>query len=611
MCGILCSFALHPGDQDETYSTLIARLREANQLRGPDSNKSHLVAVGQSTPSDHLLVSFYASVLHLRGDHVVPQPHIGEGGNILCWNGEIFDGIDVAPEQNDGALLFSLLQSTDSNRVPDVLKRVEGPYAFIYYHRHSNRLFFGRDPLGRRSLLIHKPTPDLPCFILTSVSAPIVTEGHGGRFKFEEVPAENLSSLDVDNVSSLELASFDSKLQSVARSSAGSALEFVTPERINRDTPPPDHPLPWEIPSSVVDEFIDQLERSVILRVRDIPKPPMPTTSASTPPSRVAVLFSGGIDCTILAFLAHRHVPLEEPIDLLNVAFENPRSLAAQKTTKPAPKKAKGKKKIGKDAPGQDINEQEHKVSEHGDRDKGDEVPSRDGDPTYMVPDRVTGLEEVEELRRLCPGRTWNFVHIDVTYEESTRERPKIEALMYPSRTIMDLSLSLALYFASRGIGSLRPTLTAPPQPYTSPARVLLSGLGSDELLGGYARHRHAFQRAGWEGLIDELQLDLTRLPTRNLGRDDRVISSNAKETRYPFLSLSLVAHLARLPVHLKLDPRVPEGTGDKALLRLAAARLGLEGAAGRKKRAMQFGSRSARMEGGAETRRGDNVLAV
>ena len=28
----------------------------------------------------------------------------------------------------------------------------------------------------------------------------------------------------------------------------------------------------------------------------------------------------------------------------------------------------------------------------------------------YLVPDRITGLEEVEELRRLCPERRWNFV---------------------------------------------------------------------------------------------------------------------------------------------------------------------------------------------------------
>ena len=31
---------------------------------------------------------------------------------------------------------------------------------------------------------------------------------------------------------------------------------------------------------------------------------------------------------------------------------------------------------------------------------------------TYNVPDRGTGLQELEELRRLCPHRKWNFVSL-------------------------------------------------------------------------------------------------------------------------------------------------------------------------------------------------------
>lgn len=42
--------------------------------------------------------------------------------------------------------------------------------------------------------------------------------------------------------------------------------------------------------------------------------------------SRLAVLFSGGVDCATLAALAHRFVAPGEPIDLLNVAFERPGS---------------------------------------------------------------------------------------------------------------------------------------------------------------------------------------------------------------------------------------------------------------------------------------------
>jgi asparagine synthetase B (glutamine-hydrolysing) len=63
----------------------------------------------------------------------------------------------------------------------------------------------------------------------------------------------------------------------------------------------------------------------------------------------------------------------------------------------------------------------------------------------------------------------------------------------------------MALYFASRGIGQVRTNPGAPPELYTSTARVLLNGLGSDELLGGYGRHRTAFTQGGWQAVIDEV----------------------------------------------------------------------------------------------------------
>jgi asparagine synthetase B (glutamine-hydrolysing) len=106
-----------------------------------------------------------------------------------------------------------------------------------------------------------------------------------------------------------------------------------------------------------------------------------------------------------------------------------------------------------------------------------------------------------------------------------------------------------------------------------------------------------------------QLQLELDRIPTRNLGRDDRVISSHGKETRHPFLSLTVVSFLAGLPVHLKLDPRLELGLGDKTLLRLAARKVGLLEASVRKKKAMQFGSHSARMEAGEAEKRGDLMI--
>lgn len=67
-------------------------------------------------------------------------------------------------------------------------------------------------------------------------------------------------------------------------------------------------------------------------------------------------------------------------------------------------------------------------------------------------------------------------------------------------------SLAIALYFAARGRGQVQSSTEVEPIAYTSPARVLLSGLGSDELMGGYSRHRTVYEAGGWEALINEVK---------------------------------------------------------------------------------------------------------
>jgi asparagine synthetase B (glutamine-hydrolysing) len=159
----------------------------------------------------------------------------------------------------------------------------------------------------------------------------------------------------------------------------------------------------------------------------------------------------------------------------------------------------------------------------------------------------------------------------------------------------MDLSIAYALYFAARGTGLAVTSQTTNSSVYTTPARVLLSGLGADELFGGYTRHATAFNRHGFSSLLDELELDVSRLGKRNLGRDDRVISHWGREARFPYLDESLVKWAVECPIWEKcgFQTTMSKQTDvlgiepGKKVLRLLAHELGMQSAAQGKKRAV------------------------
>lgn len=128
-----------------------------------------------------------------------------------------------------------------------------------------------------------------------------------------------------------------------------------------------------------------------------------------------------------------------------------------------------------------------------------------------------------------------------------------------------------------------------------SSATVLLLGIGADEQMAGYGRHRTSFRDGAWAGLSGELDKDVQRLWKRNLGRDDRVCSDNGREARFPYLDESVMALLRLLPLPLMADLRMPHGVGDKRILRAVGRLLGLRGSTCLVKRAIHFGSRIAK----------------
>jgi asparagine synthetase B (glutamine-hydrolysing) len=162
MCGIYCALSRH-GHVLTTPEPLLAKL----QSRGPDSFRQHVVRL-----SPTLCLIFAASVLSLRGDRVVAQPLVDVAtGSVLCWNGEAWAINGARVEGNDSEAVFRLLLEGAGRRgVLDAFSSIRGPFSCVYYDGRRRELFFGRDVLGRRSMVkTVTPSGDV---ILCSVPRP-------------------------------------------------------------------------------------------------------------------------------------------------------------------------------------------------------------------------------------------------------------------------------------------------------------------------------------------------------------------------------------------------------------------------------------------------------
>ena len=532
MCGILLTFANCPLD-----------LELLNANRGPDFN-------AKKQAKTFCLQSF---VLHLRGQ-ATEQP-IETDKFVLAYNGEIYYYGQDLVEGNDTLFLSSIFKNCITEQdVLQVISQLRGEWALVLYFKDLGKIYLGRDFLGRKSLLWHQPQSDVgqQYFGISSVS-----DGSKG---WEEIPCTGVFSISIDD------STF--KITNYTWNDIGCPKIFVNMSCTSSlPTIFDDTKLPVEKSTYPIKKFHDLLNTSVKARVTTIPL---------ESPSRLAILFSGGIDCMVLAGLCDEHLG-DGAVDLLNVSFENPRV-----------NKAKNNFKVGKK--GNLVDE----CMDNANSPDGKNDVKEAG--KYDTPDRLTGIKGVAELRKLYPKRKWNFVKVNVSYEDAMAMKERIRMLMYPLTTVMDLSIAMAFWFASRGMGEIDDDLGGT-KSYHSKAKVLLSGLGADEQLGGYSRHRKAFERGSWTELVKEIELDVDRISSRNLGRDDRIISDHGKEVRFPFLDENVVEFLSSLEIQQKTDPRYIRAVGDKILLRLVAESMGLQRASNEAKRAVQFGARTAKME--------------
>ena len=299
-----------------------------------------------------------------QGEIPSKQPLVDTFGNILLWNGDVFYGFNDFPANNhdsDGSFLLNKLQQVDNvEDICAVFEAIKGPSSFIYYHKKLNIVITGKDCFGRHSLLwnYQGESPDL--LVVSSVSIDN---------SFREVPAVQLYAIGFSNDFNVEPVS--SRKPYIINKQIPSDDELSwdagCPEKNN-------HKKIYQLYRDVWDKELELFETALYesIKARVQCQPPFCKVCAKTcrkkgsnedecNHSKLAILFSGGLDSTVLAAIADQIWPKEEPIDLLNVAFQSKISSTVK---------------------------------------------------NFEVPDRLTGLQALEELKQLNPNRKWNFIKV-------------------------------------------------------------------------------------------------------------------------------------------------------------------------------------------------------
>ena len=498
-------------------------------------------------------VTIMASVLHMRGDDMVPQPvELKMDGSSctsssslplplpdscwFCWNGEVYEmtretnGVvtsqslplnesdttrmanalydalrePLKPNGNDDHNDDGNTNTSVAHKIALVLGRIwNGEYAFCLCK--DDRVYYGRDRLGRRSLLVSESEES---WVLSSVGTK--AEGNDQGNAWTEVLPGRVFEYDPST-----------------KTTTSVTIPLMEPPHPSENSIDDLHAA-----SLRLEHLLFEATRHRLVNFQHH--------------KSVGVLFSGGLDSVVLAAMAAKLL-LSSPM-------------------------------------GQTIENDDGSK----DDDKGSPIHQSPSLELFNVAfgmgksnDRQAALQSFEEMKTLFPTLDMRLVCVNVTeWDSVVAQDQQIQHLISPKSSVMDLNIGTALWFASRGVPASQ-----------SDCRILLLGMGADEQMGGYTRHRKAYREGR---LREELDMDIGRLWERNLGRDDRVVSDHGKEARFPFLDANVVRFLSTLPLERICDFTLPPGEGDKRILRLIAQRMGLQTASGLVKRAIQFGSRIA-----------------
>ena len=496
-----------------------------------------------------------------------------ESKNILQFNGEIYNDINKINNddiKNDDNLdkrisLFKVLNKfTKENKIEDMNKYIENffiiynnlesDHAFYFHDNINKKLLISRDIFGKRSIILYY-IKSLSIIFIT----PVLSETLINLYKYNpndimllEMPSNHLLLIDEENANK-KIFLYENPL--------------IPKVHLLRFNPLFNKINTYENLAQMCHNILRQSLRKRLNDVINLNKNGNYT---------IGISFSGGLDSSLMTYYTLLETDNNINIDLFNLSFEK------------------------------------------------------------SSPDRITGIISYKELIDKFPNRKINLILIDKEYNTDITPifQKKILNLIFPRNTHMDFNISSAKYLSTNKQGYLVDKIkliqyfqqneeivnenlikksdektyqnnimtkkiqnfeyekfTLMDKIYNSDAKIILDGLGADEIFGGYLRYKNG-------DVESQMKRDLDRLWLRNCGRDDRVCGENLVELRFPYLDYDLMKFLGSIEDMKQIvDFDKPRGEGEKFLLRKVAKDIaGFKLSYKFEKRAIQFGTRIAHM---------------
>jgi len=145
MCGIIGGFGINIKKENHIFERAIKKLTH----RGPDNQEINIM-------NDNIILGHTRlSIIDL--DVRANQPIVDKYGNVLVFNGEIYNYIELKKELQEYDFKTSsdtevLLYLLDKFSVNDVLNKLNGMFAFIYWDNKNKKLIVARDRIGKKPL---------------------------------------------------------------------------------------------------------------------------------------------------------------------------------------------------------------------------------------------------------------------------------------------------------------------------------------------------------------------------------------------------------------------------------------------------------------------------